>query len=198
MALLRPTRTTHQVSSIIHRPVPMMSESCAAPPWYVSSLSFLSYSQRSPCSLWVFISRLKMFTFLASLVAAGSLFQLFTTLWLKNVLWPLFSLSLLLSGSCHSFRVLCCHLKPHILAHFVHLRNNFVRLYHVHCSCPLFSFPMSPVLSLCIFLHMCVLSDLISFFTACCCTLSKTRFSSAIHGAHTGAANSTCGSMYCT
>ena len=139
-----------------------------------------------------------MFTFLASLVAAGSLFQLFTTLWLKNVLWPLFSLSLILSGSCHSFRVLCCHPKPHILVHFVHLRNNFVRLYHVHCSCPLFSFPMSPVLSLCIFLHMCVLSDLISFFTACCCTLSKTLFSSAIHGAHTGAANSTCGSMYCT
>ena len=141
----------------------MMSESCAAPPWHVSSLSFQSYSQRSPCPLWVFISRLKMFTFLASLVAAGSLFQLFTTLWLKNVLWPLFSLSLLLSGSCHSFRVLCCHLKPHILVHFVHLRNNFVRLYHVHCSCPLFSFPMSPVLSLCIFLHMCVLSNLISF-----------------------------------
>ena len=110
----------------------MTSASRAAPPWLFSSISSLVHVRRFARSLWVFSPCLKMFTLLASLVAAGSLFQLFTTLWLKYVLWPLFSLSLLLSGSCHSFRVLCCHLKPCILVHFVHLRNNFVRLYPVH------------------------------------------------------------------
>ena len=79
----------------IYRSTAMISASCAAPPWLVSSISLRAHVRRSARSLWVFSSCLKMFTLFASLVAAGSLFQLFTTLWLKKC--PLASVLRLLS-----------------------------------------------------------------------------------------------------
>ena len=85
----------------IHRPMSMMSASLTAPLGLVSTFSPLSLGQRSARSLLVFSSFLKLFTFLASLVAAGSLFQLFTTLWLKKCplasVFTLFASILLLS-----------------------------------------------------------------------------------------------------
>ena len=83
----------------------------------------------------------------------------------KNVLWPLFSLFLshpasVTCRSGHSFSILCCHPEPLVI---VHIRNNFICLYHVYCQCPPFCSPESPVRSLCTSPHTCVLSNLKSF-----------------------------------
>ena len=142
----------------------MISASRAAPPWLFSSISLRAHVRRSARSLWVFSPCLKMFTLLASLVVAGSLFQLFTTLWLKkcplaSVITLFVSIRLLSLVALVSFSILCCHPEPLVSVYIVHLHNNFICLYHVTCPCPPFCSPEYPVRSP----HTCVLSILISF-----------------------------------